>query len=52
VIAAVRMKPNFLHLACVIGLVREGRLVVHEEGLIDGLPRALKDWERITATEA
>jgi N-dimethylarginine dimethylaminohydrolase len=37
---------------CVMGLVREGLLVVYEDGLIDGLPRALKDWERIPAAEA
>jgi N-dimethylarginine dimethylaminohydrolase len=47
----VRMKPNFLHLDCVMGLVREGLVIVHEAGLIDGLPRALKDWQRIQASE-
>jgi glycine amidinotransferase len=51
-VETVRMKPNFLHLDCVMGLVREGLLVVYEDGLLDGLPQALKDWERIPASEA
>jgi len=47
----VRLKPNILHLDCAIGLVREGLMVVYEEGLLDGLPKSLKDWVRISATQ-
>jgi len=47
----VRLKPNFLHLDCVMGLVREGLVVVCEEAFLDGLPRSLRDWERIPVSE-
>jgi glycine amidinotransferase len=47
----VRLKPNFLHLDCAMGLVREGLVVVYEGALLDGLPRSLKDWERIPVGE-
>lgn len=46
----VRMRPNFLHLDCAMGLVREGLVVVYEDGLLDGIPRSLKDWLRIPVT--
>ena len=47
----VRMKPNLLHLDCAMGLVREGLVVVYEDGLLDGLPRSLKDWVRIPVSQ-
>jgi N-dimethylarginine dimethylaminohydrolase len=47
----VSMKPNFLHLDCVMGLVREGLVVVYEGGLVEGMPRSLADWERIPVSE-
>lgn len=46
----VHLKPYFLHLDCVLGLVREGVVVVHEDGLLNGLPAALRDWTRIPVT--
>jgi glycine amidinotransferase len=50
-VEVVRLKPNFLHLDCTMGLVREGLVVVYEGALLDGLPRSLKDWERIPVSE-
>jgi glycine amidinotransferase len=50
-VEVVRLKPNFLHLDCAMGLVREGLVVVYEGALLDGLPRSLKDWERIPVSE-
>jgi glycine amidinotransferase len=47
----VRMKPNFLHLDCAMGLVREGLVVVYEGALLDGLPRSLRDWVRVPVSE-
>jgi glycine amidinotransferase len=47
----VRLKPNFLHLDCAMGLVREGLVIVYEGALLDGLSRSLKDWVRIPVSE-
>jgi len=50
-VEVVRLKPNILHLDCAIGLVREGLVVVYLEGLLDGLPRALKGWDQIPVSQ-
>ena len=50
-VEAVRLKPNFLHLDCALGLVREGLLVACADAMPDGLPKVLRDWERIDASE-
>ena len=47
----VRLKPNILHLDCAMGLVREGLAVVDQDGLLDGLPRSLKDWALIPVSQ-
>lgn len=47
-VETVRLHERMLHLDCALGLVREGLLIVCEEALPDGLPEALKDWDRIT----
>jgi glycine amidinotransferase len=47
----IRLKPNILHLDCAMGLVRDGLVVVHEDGLLDGLPAVLKQWDRIPVSE-
>lgn len=43
----VRLKPDILHLDCALGLLREGLMVVHAAGFLDGIPDRLKRWERI-----
>ncbi len=50
-VEVVPLQPHFLHLDCVLGLVREGLMVVCEAALLDGVPARLADWDRITATE-
>jgi glycine amidinotransferase len=52
VVESVRLKPSFLHLDCVLGMVREGLAVVCQEALPDGLPSAMNGWDLIHATEA
>jgi N-dimethylarginine dimethylaminohydrolase len=47
----VPTKPNILHLDCAMGMVREGLVVVYEEGLLNGLPKALQGWDRIRVSE-
>lgn len=46
-VEVVRLAPDILHLDCALGLIRDGLLVVCEEALLDGVPAALKSWERI-----
>jgi glycine amidinotransferase len=48
----VPMKPDILHLDCAMGLVREGLLVVYEDGLLNGVPKALAGWDRIPVSQA
>ncbi|MEV0585258.1 arginine deiminase family protein [Nonomuraea sp. NPDC050310] len=43
----VRLHERILHLDCALGLIRDGLLVVCEEALPGGLPRVLRDWERV-----
>jgi N-dimethylarginine dimethylaminohydrolase len=48
----VPLQPHFLHLDCVLGLLRDGLMVVYEGGLINGVPSRLADWDRITVSES
>jgi glycine amidinotransferase len=34
-----------------MGLIREGLFVVYEDGLLDGIPAVLKNWDKIPVTE-
>lgn len=43
----VRLKPNVLHLDCVLSLVRDGLMIVSEEAFLDGIPKPLADWDQI-----
>jgi len=43
----VRLRDNILHLDCALGLVRDGLMLVCEQALLDGIPRRLRDWDRI-----
>ncbi|WP_231496637.1 dimethylarginine dimethylaminohydrolase family protein [Rhodococcus sp. UNC363MFTsu5.1] len=51
-VETVRLAPNFLHLDCALGLIREGLLVACPDALVDGLPAALRDWDRIEISES
>ncbi|MGD9879591.1 MAG: dimethylarginine dimethylaminohydrolase family protein [Reyranella sp.] len=46
----VAMRSNVLHLDCCLALVRPGLLIHCPEKLIDGLPRALRDWDKIVVS--
>lgn len=46
----VKLHPDILHLDCALGFVKEGLMVVCEEAFLDGIPTALKNWERIDVT--
>lgn len=43
----VPLRPNVLHLDCALSLVRDGLMIVCEEAFADGIPEALKDWDKI-----
>ena len=46
----VAMRSNVLHLDCCLALVRPGLLIHCPEKLIDGLPMALRDWDKIVVS--
>ena len=46
----VAMKSNVLHLDCCVALVGPGLLIYCPEKLIDGLPTALRDWDKISVS--
>jgi len=46
----VVMKSNVLHLDCCLALVGPGLLIYCPEKLIDGLPTALRDWDKISVS--
>jgi glycine amidinotransferase len=50
-VETVRVKSNTLHLDCAIGMIREGLMVACDAVLPEGLPKSLRDWERIEVTE-
>ncbi|TIH27021.1 dimethylarginine dimethylaminohydrolase family protein [Subtercola vilae] len=50
-VEVVPLKPNILHLDCAMGMVREGLLVVYEEGVLNGVPESLADWEKIPVSQ-
>ncbi|WP_284945043.1 dimethylarginine dimethylaminohydrolase family protein [Acidisoma cladoniae] len=50
-VESVLMKPDILHLDCTMGMVREGLLAVYADGLLDGVPKALANWERISVSQ-
>ena len=49
-IIPVAMKSNVLHLDCCLALVKPGLLIHCPEKLIDGLPMALRDWDKIVVS--
>ena len=49
-VLAVAMKSNVLHLDCAMALIKPGLLVYCPEKLIDGLPMALCDWDKVTVS--
>jgi N-dimethylarginine dimethylaminohydrolase len=46
----IAMKSSVLHLDCCLALVKPGLLVYCPEKLIDGLPMALRDWDKIAVS--
>jgi N-dimethylarginine dimethylaminohydrolase len=46
----VAMKSTVLHLDCALALVKPGLLIYCPEKLIDGLPRTLRDWDKIAVS--
>lgn len=50
-VEVVTLQPHFLHLDCVLGLLRDGLMVIYEGAFINGVPARLADWDRITVSE-
>ncbi|WP_211339400.1 dimethylarginine dimethylaminohydrolase family protein [Nocardia mexicana] len=50
-VSRVRLPGHVLHLDCALGLVREGLMIVCPARLPDGIPEALRDWDRIEVSE-
>ncbi|MPZ33302.1 MAG: amidinotransferase [Rhodospirillales bacterium] len=48
----VALKSNVLHLDCCLSLVKPGLLIWCPEKFIDGLPNALRDWDKIAVSAA
>jgi glycine amidinotransferase len=46
----VAMKSNVLHLDCALALIKPGLLIYCPQKLIDGLPRSLRDWDKIVVS--
>jgi N-dimethylarginine dimethylaminohydrolase len=46
----VAMRSNVLHLDCALALIKPGLLVYCPEKLIDGLPMALRGWDKIAVS--
>jgi glycine amidinotransferase len=46
----VAMKSSVLHLDCCLALVKPGLLIHCPEKLVDGLPVALRDWDKIAVS--
>ena len=49
-VVAIPMKSSVLHLDCCLALIKPGLLIYCPEKLIDGLPMALRDWDKITVS--
>ncbi|MSS11560.1 amidinotransferase [Clostridium sp. WB02_MRS01] len=47
-VVEVPLKQDVLHLDCALSLVRDGLMIICEEALINGIPKALKDWDKIS----
>lgn len=50
-VTEVKLAPEILHLDCALSLVKEGLMVVCEEAFINGLPKELKNWDKITVNK-
>ncbi len=46
-VVPVALRSNVLHLDCALALVKPGLLIFCPQKLVDGLPTALRSWERI-----
>lgn len=43
----VPLLSDVLHLDCALSLVRDGLMIVSEKALLNGIPRPLKNWDKI-----
>lgn len=50
-VISVELSKDILHLDCAMSLMKEGFMIVCEEALVNGIPKALKGWEKITVTK-
>ncbi|MFG3253416.1 dimethylarginine dimethylaminohydrolase family protein [Streptomyces sp. NPDC048172] len=46
----VGLRRPWLHLDCVLSIIRPGLVMCYRDGLVDGLPEPIADWEVIDAT--
>lgn len=44
----VPLKSHVLHLDCALSLVRDGLMIVCEEAFLEGIPKPLRDWDKIS----
>ena len=49
---AIALDRSYLHLDCVLAILRPGLAMVCRPGFVDGLPAFLKDWELIDISPA
>lgn len=47
-VVEIPLKKDVLHLDCALSLVREGLMIICEEAFVDGIPKVLEDWDRIS----
>lgn len=46
----IPIKKNWLHLDCILSIIKPGLCICYLEGLLNGLPEFLTDWDIIPAT--
>lgn len=44
----VRLHPDILHLDCALSMVKQGLMICCEEAFLDGLPKELTNWDKIS----
>lgn len=44
----VPLKKDVLHLDCALSIVRNGLIIVCEEALLEGIPKELQEWDKIS----
>ncbi|ALS02402.1 amidinotransferase [Enterococcus silesiacus] len=49
-VVPVRLHPDILHLDCALSMVKDGLMIYCEEAFLDGVPRELKNWDKINVS--